>query len=410
MTNEERKKGERRGGAAWFGGASFESGLRWVLSAPEAWLARAGIGAGVALNLAWLASIVATPPRPDGKLPLFADKPAYDLRDALYSPRAMITGFKHILAPDFAASQPAPERADAAGSASADAPPPGYGLETSSRKEGEAGGKAGEEGKEGAGEGKEGDPAAAAAAVAGKAAGGAGGAAGGLAGMKSSFGGSGGAGGGASSSASLPVSGEPAAQREKSPIGVGRKMIARGPVRSRGAMDQLKFAQNQSNRGRLANSSERSYQAADNAFQGQTAQAGGIPAVAGSPAPGAPPMVTQQGGPRNAGPDISCPPGTHLINGNACKPIETRNVTPYQGLVDLARKFLWAAAILAVLGLFLLIKGGPGGQLMGGLLLGAALALALAAVAIGNTIEKEYGQVPQKKAIEQGADKSLKGR
>ncbi|MBI5202046.1 MAG: hypothetical protein HY925_10705, partial [Elusimicrobia bacterium] len=48
-------------------------------------------------------------------------------------------------------------------------------------------------------------------------------------------------------------------------------------------------------------------------------------------------------------------------------------------------------------------KGGPSGQLLGGLLLGAALALALAAMAIGNTIKNEYGQTPQKNAIDAGA-------
>lgn len=403
MSDGEREKKERRGGAVWFG-SSFEGGLRWFLTAPEAWLTRAAVSAGVALNLAGLAAILAAPsaPGPGEKLPLFGAKPAYDLRDALYSPRSMITGFKHILAPDFAASEGAPERRSDEGSAGTSSPEPGLGLELSSEKaKGEETGKS----EEGA---KDKDAAeAAAAAAAGQASARA---SGGLAGA-SGFGGGTRQAGGATTSAALAVGsaeGGDAASRDKQPIGVGRKGLARGQARSRAAMDQLKFAQNQSNRGRMANSSERSFQAADNAFQGQSAQPGGIPAVAaGASAPAAPPMAMQEGGPRNASPVMNCPAGTQLINGNACKPIETRNVTPYQGLVEMARKFLIAAAVLAVLGLFLLMKGGPGGQLLGGLLLGAAIALAVAAMMIGNTIEKEYGQAPQKKAIEHGASKSL---
>ncbi len=174
-------------------------------------------------------------------------------------------------------------------------------------------------------------------------------------------------------------------------------------------MDQLRFAQNMSNAGRQSHSAERGYQASDNAFQGQSAMPGGLPAAggAGASAPGPMEMSRGEGGPKMGGSaQATCPSG-YVYDGAACQPLKTQDVTPYKNLVELARKFLIGAAILAALGLFLLIKGGPSGQLMGGLLLGAAAALALAAMAIGNTIKQDYDQTPQKNAIDAGAKSSL---
>ncbi|MBI4346835.1 MAG: hypothetical protein HY553_08265 [Elusimicrobia bacterium] len=411
MTGRKDEKERKGGGIVFpFGGMSADGFLRWLLTAPEAWLARIGAAAALSLNLAWLAAAVAMPPAPakGAQLPGFAARPSLDMRDTLFSPRSMITGFKTILAPDFAASEGAPERgAPAGGAASAESPLPDVGSNLARPGEGGEGEAGGEKGRKEGGEGKPGEGAEAAAldAAAAGGRGGSGASMGGLAGLR------GPGTSGASSSASMPagVTGG-SLSRARQALLPGRKTIARAPARSRGALGQLKFAKNMSNQGKLAPSSERSYEAASTAFQGQTAQPGGIPAVGGVPVGAPAPQDTPgEGGPTFGRAPPTCPAG-YTFDGSDCLPPPTKDVTPYKNLVELARKFLIAAAILGALGLFMLMKGGPSGQLLGGLLLGAALALALAAMAIGNTIKQDYDQTPQKEAIDRQAQKPFKSR
>ncbi|MFA5140552.1 MAG: hypothetical protein WC728_15085 [Elusimicrobiota bacterium] len=106
---------------------------------------------------------------------------------------------------------------------------------------------------------------------------------------------------------------------------------------------------------------------------------------------------------------LSCPSGYYL-KGEICAPIESENKTPYQGLTDTARMMLIGAAVLAAIGLVLMTQCAGPLQILGGMLLGATLALALAAVAIGNQIGDEYGQKPQKEAVDGSASRAVEGR
>ena len=416
MIGPRKNEEERRGGALpfWLAGRG-ERLLLWFLRAPDAWLARVGVGAALALNLAWLAALVANPasPAPAGGSAgtPFPQRGAFEARDALLSPGSMLGGLRAILAPDFMARQVSPEARSAEGSSSAQSPM----LElngAAALKEKDARGKGKEgEGKEGAkgretgggediaGASPQGTGGSSAASTAGRA----------IFGLSQAPGSS--AGPGARSAPGSAAEGADATARSLTPMNPGRKAVTRLPARGRSAMDQLKFAQNQSAAARMSSSPERSYQTADSAFQGQTAVPGGIPAVAGGPTTAAPqPSPVSEPSPRAVSPPLSCPSG-YALSGTMCQPLQAQNVAPYQGLVDTARKMLIAAAILAALGLFLLLgKGGaPGMQILGGLLLGAAVALALAAMVIGNTIQSEYGQTPQKKAIDAGAGRALQG-
>jgi len=103
-----------------------------------------------------------------------------------------------------------------------------------------------------------------------------------------------------------------------------------------------------------------------------------------------PPEAPADEGPIRQSPQqrLSCPSGYYLKE-QLCIPFESENLNPYQGLANTARMMLVGAAVLAAISLALMVQSAGLLQLLGGMLLGATLALALAAVAIGNRIGDE---------------------
>lgn len=228
----------------------------------------------------------------------------------------------------------------------------------------------------------------------------------------------GGARAGASAGA-VPEDGSGTASASKRTMRAGAVRSARpaGGKAGKGALNQLKFAQGRSALGASAASAERSYGAAQSAFEG------GGPAGAGSGIGGA---GASQGGAGLGGGSanprrvdvgraledqkrLSCPSG-YTLDGADCKPLEGVNKTPYQGLVDMAKAFLVVGAALALLGLILVTRPVPWMQALGGILLGAAAGLIIAALAIGADIQSRYGQKSQKDAIDASAGRAGKGR
>ncbi|TPW19308.1 MAG: hypothetical protein FD126_2815, partial [Elusimicrobia bacterium] len=106
---------------------------------------------------------------------------------------------------------------------------------------------------------------------------------------------------------------------------------------------------------------------------------------------------------------MSCPSG-YSLDGSDCKPLEGVNKTPYQGLADMAKAFLIVGAALALLGLLLITRPVPWMQILGGVLLGAAAGLIIAALAIGADIQNRYGQKKQKDAIDSAAGRAGQGK
>ncbi|MBI5242745.1 MAG: hypothetical protein HY922_03550 [Elusimicrobia bacterium] len=158
---------------------------------------------------------------------------------------------------------------------------------------------------------------------------------------------------------------------------------------------------------------ESGYSAAETAFSGQSAQLGAPIGGAGVSQGGAgmrsqPPA---SGAPASAS-NVTCPSG-YFLNGSVCSPMAEsgRNVTPYQGSLDNARKLLILAAVLAAVGLALLVFGHvPMLQILGGILLGLAMALILASAVIGDQIKRNYCQKTQGEAIERAGVDASRGQ
>ena len=185
----------------------------------------------------------------------------------------------------------------------------------------------------------------------------------------------------------------------------------------KGALNQLKFAQNRSALGAASTAPERSYSSAQSAFEGGTPGAsggaiGGAGASQGGAGIGSSPANPRRVETGPMSPDskrMTCPSG-YTLDGSDCKPLEGVNKTPYQGLADMAKAFLVAGAALALLGLFLITRPTPGLQILGGILLGAAAGLIIAALAIGADIQNRYGQKKQKDAIDSAAGRAGQGK
>ena len=189
-----------------------------------------------------------------------------------------------------------------------------------------------------------------------------------------------------------------------------------GPARAgKGALNQLKFADKSSQIGATAGSAERSYQAAQSAFEGGAVGAGSPIGGAGAGDGGAGvsagpnPRGTIAGPTPGTGPRLSCPSG-YTLDGSDCKPLQGVNKTPYQHLADMAKTFLILGAVLAAVGLLLVTRPVPWMQIVGGMMLGAAAALILAALAIGADIKNRYGQDPQKSAIDAAGARAGQGK
>jgi hypothetical protein len=285
-----------------------------------------------------------------------------------------------------------------------------------SEGEGQDGQGADGEGEEATGEGQDG--------AAGNGAGGAGAAAGQLA----SAGGAGALGGSAGTSAMLkagnPKGGAASARggdagklsaRRKIPVRGGRT-ISRNRGGAKGALGQLKFAKNQSRKAATASTTGGAAQTAEDAFQGQTAGGGGSAIDGAGTTPGSGGISSGQSDtpPGSVIPDsasqLSCPSG-YILEGDSCKPIGGGNKTPWQNMIGMARALLIGAAALAAIGLFLLLKAPwpPWGQIIGGFLLGMALVMVVAAMAIGNQIQNQYGQKTQGDIINSSGSGAMQG-
>ncbi|TBR21028.1 hypothetical protein EPO15_11335 [bacterium] len=278
--------------------------------------------------------------------------------------------------------------------------------------------------KDGAGA-AEGDAAARAAAAEAAAAGasgpgvGGGGSGSGALASDALAGAAGAAGAGKAGAGALPDgadTGAPASKRDMRAGALRSARPASGKAGS-GALNQLKFAQNRSALGAMSAAPERSYGAAQSAFEGGAPGAagggiGGAGASQGGAGVGSVPASPRYGptGPMN--PDskrLSCPSG-YSLDGSDCKPLEGVNKTPYQGLADMAKAFLIAAAALALVGLILVTQPTPWMQALGGILLGAAAGLIIAALAIGADIQNRYGQKKQADAIGSAAGRAGQGK
>lgn len=212
------------------------------------------------------------------------------------------------------------------------------------------------------------------------------------------------------------AAGKSSSERRKT-LPTGARGIARGPGGGRGALGQLRFADTMSNKGKYDSSGERAYKAAGNAFSGQTGTAGAGDSIGGAgDSVGGGSGVGSSPSSRPSGPvadapqqNYSCPAG-YILRGTECQPLDDgRNKTPWQGMVNTARMFLVAAAALALVGLLLLTKPGPA-QILGGVLLGLAAGLVVAAMSIGMQIEDRYGQAPQRRAIDDAGGSAMKGQ
>ncbi|MBI2363328.1 MAG: hypothetical protein HYV15_08120, partial [Elusimicrobia bacterium] len=195
----------------------------------------------------------------------------------------------------------------------------------------------------------------------------------------------------------------------------GTLRSARGapPKAGKGALSQLKFADRSSQLGASAASAERSYQAAQSAFEGGAVGAGspigGAGAGDGGAGVSASPRGTIAGPTQSPGPRLSCPSG-YTLDGLDCRALQGENKTPYQNLADTAKTLLILGAVLAAVGLLLVTRPLPWMQIVGGMMLGAAAALILAALAIGADIKSRYGQGAQKDAIDAAGSRAGQGK
>ena len=183
---------------------------------------------------------------------------------------------------------------------------------------------------------------------------------------------------------------------------------ARGKPGSLNAFRQLKMSEKLSKEAAYSPKTGQSYETAGAAFGGGTS---GTP-IEGVGAGDSGGGIGSSGGDSQSGQSTAaklCPSG-YLMTGDSCVPVEYENQTPYQDLVDMARMFIVGAAVCALLGLFLLTRAGnPALQILGGILLGIAAALVLAALAIGNRVQDQYEQGAQNQAIQESGSDALQG-
>jgi hypothetical protein len=189
------------------------------------------------------------------------------------------------------------------------------------------------------------------------------------------------------------------------------KIPATRPARGRGAMSQLKFANKLSGQAQRSPTVESGYSAAEAAFSGQAPKAG-MPTAAGAGVQqdGLGVMAQPMGAP--SGKSLSCPQG-YFVNGDVCSPMtgDSDNKTPYQDELDAARRYLIFAAILAAVGLALLaFTSVPILHILGGLLVGFALIMVVAAAVFGDDIINRFGQVTQGKSVKSAGAAASQGQ
>ncbi|MBI5595247.1 MAG: hypothetical protein HY928_04070 [Elusimicrobia bacterium] len=226
----------------------------------------------------------------------------------------------------------------------------------------------------------------------------------------------------ASVGAGKPGTGGPSAGAAEAGVSAALRQMRAGTLRSarlkggnagKGALSQLKFADRSSQLGASAASAERSYQAAQSAFEGGSAGVGspigGAGAGDGGAGVSASPRGTIAGPTDRTGPRLSCPSG-YTLDGGDCRALQGENKTPYQGLADTAKTLLILGAVLAAVGLLLVTRPLPWMQIVGGMMLGAAAALILIALAIGADIKNRYGQGAQKDSIDSAGSRAGQGK
>jgi len=426
---DEDKDRKRKGGAALIGGASTPGavGMDWsspaailhsawqavFLSPHTGWL-RAALGLGLALQLAWVGSAfflgkIAGPKHPEGGAVWFPRRPppsaAVNARPPLEN---LVRGLKYLFAP------PLVER-DAAADAYADdgtygaGGGEGYGAVPSGGPPGFS-----EDAHEGGEEDAASDEGGAAAmnAMGGGLAPGGGSSAGASSGLGA--GAAAGAGGGKEVSPKPPSTAKSKALKRdmRAARGKGMRTSDKRKAGKLSALRQLRFSEKKSNSAKYSGKSGQAYSEAANAFG--EGQAGAPPidgAGAGTDGSGVGTSATDEKTvvPPSENEEI-CPSGT-VKSGGVCVPVSGENKTPYQGILDQAKMFLFGAAAMAALGLFLLTRtGNPMAQIIGGILLGAAAALVLAAVSIGNFIGDKYGQETQASIVQNSGDRAMDGQ
>lgn len=428
MADSKKEEEEKRSGAVlpWGGAAGGGSGgwggwlgtaARAMALSPEAALLRILSGAVLGVGVLGLGATLYGRAQAAKGGPLAVNfesrRPGEAPSDARPPMEDFVRGMAGLWGPVLGLSDaPAPEApaADAPGDAAADGSAKGGPAEADGKSDG----------KDGAGSA---DGAAASPDVA------VGGGAGGFGGTAGGAGGGPGSGalasadlgaaarGGAPGAASGEAAGGAAAAKRDMRAGTLRSARPTAGKAGKGALNQLKFAQNRSALGAASVAPERSYGAAQSAFEGGAPGAaggsiGGAGAGEGGAGLGSSPANPRRGptGPMN--PDskrLSCPSG-YTLDGSDCRPLEGVNKTPYQGLADMAKAFLVVGAALALLGLLLITRPTPWMQILGGVLLGAAAGLIVAALAIGADIQSRYGQKAQKDAIDSAAGRASQGK
>ncbi|HAH06433.1 MAG TPA: hypothetical protein DCM05_07890 [Elusimicrobia bacterium] len=413
MASNEEKDKERKGGGipllAARGssggrltlGAHFERFWHNLLTAPNATMARGLFGAALAVSAAWTASAIAyrlDPDRPaEARVSAAASRgPLFRTEDGRSALMPMLDGLRMIMgvhAPASDAEGGAPAAGSSIDALSPAAPP-------------EPGGTPSEEpGQEGEG-GEEKAPSGGTPSLGGLSSAG-----GGSAGSSSASGAPpvGPSGASAGSAASPAKGGTPGDYRSTALIRSG-KIAASNPARGRGAMKQLKFANNLSKQAQRSPGMESGYTAAEAAFSGQAPKAG---------MPASPDGGVQQDGPGPKPQPMSTPisskscPAGYFINGDVCSPMtgESGNKTPYQDELDAARRYLIFAAILAAVGIALLaLTSSPILHILGGLLLGFALIMVVAAAVFGDDIINKFGQMTQGLGVKSAGSAAMQGQ
>ncbi|MBI5244644.1 MAG: hypothetical protein HY922_13330 [Elusimicrobia bacterium] len=234
-----------------------------------------------------------------------------------------------------------------------------------------------------------------------------------------------------------PASRRPtAAGRSRLPV-MSAQSLRRKALNAKRAYDQLKFAKDLSLQGAGAGAHETQAQYAANAFD-QSQTGGGVLQGPEAGKPGGGGGAGTGGGGGGGGAISSLGTGASAIDGQAsgtitqcpepwtpdetgvCVPpgLDGTNVTPYQEELENAQKLLKLALILAIIGIALILLGikliavMPWGPILlgiGAAMLGAAIAMALMAKSMTDSISEKYGQMGQKQIIDSDAAGAMAG-
>ncbi|MFH2203185.1 MAG: hypothetical protein ABIJ96_08740 [Elusimicrobiota bacterium] len=223
------------------------------------------------------------------------------------------------------------------------------------------------------------------------------------------------------------AAGDKAAARGATSMRAGGKTIAKSPVRQRGSLNQLKFANDKSQRGLGAKTQGAGYEAASNAFEQQTGGSGIGTPIGGSGAGvgGADTAATPTNlkgdslDSKQIEPAETCRSGFYLTP-DGCVYVGNKNVTPWQSALQRAKWSLVGAGIAFAFALFMwkwVATKVPPGPWHTAILVSAGIAAAIGAgllinaIVVANQIEDKYGQTLQKESVvDQGLRRSVQGK